>query len=403
MPGGMMPLWGYSLPRIGIGQVIIAESRRFQIMAFNPLKILSLRFQVKSMILFALLLVYIGISLFLFFGWVAPSLDGRTDQHIAADSQTYLYFADSLRNRDGNPWVIASLATFPNTLWCPVLLALVFRNTFVMVLVNYALFLLALVLLKKTFSFSTGAFLGLMLLNPTTTISLLSVNKEIIDFLAISIFFFAYRKHRKGLLLAALLLALFNRYEVCMVMMLFLMVSSFLNPLRRRRGLTLIVLVTSMSVLLPLLVSESLSSRFEEASTGQTIVQLDSLEMHYLYGVAVIPKLAEMFFGELLNFSKRITSYADFSDIANTYIMFFNNLATAFVLFVLARKRALMARSDLIYFAMLGCIIGAVSLVIQPRYVYFVYVVLCLQAAHPRARRPLVAFSPAPHKEIANA
>ena len=58
-----------------------------------------------------------------------------------------------------------------------------------------------------------------------------------------------------------------------------------------------------------------------------------------------------------------------------------NNLATAVVFFVLVKKRALRVRSDLIYFAVLGCVVMAVSLVIQPRYFYFVYVLLCFQAA----------------------
>jgi hypothetical protein len=383
--------------------LIGAEKMTFLAIAVNPLKILYAQIRVRSLILFALMVIYICFSLFLFFQWVAPSLDGRTDQHIAADSSTYLYFADSLRHRDGDPFVLAALATFPNTLWAPVLLALVLKSTFAIVLANYAIFFLALVLLKKSFSFSTGVFLGLMLLNATTTISLLSVNKEIIDFLAVSVFFFAYRKHRKGLLLAALLLALFNRFEVCVVMALFLLATSFLNPLRRRRGLTLILLITSLSVLLPFVASKSLSVRFEEASSAGAVAWLDSLEMHYLYGVAVIPKIAETFFGELLNISKWKTAYVGFSNIANSYILLFNNLATAVVLFVLARKRALMVRSDLIYFAVLGSIIMAVALVIQPRYFYFVYVLLCLQAAHPTAKRPLVALSLAPHKEIANA
>jgi len=92
--------------------------------------------------------------------------------------------------------------------------------------------------LKRSFSFSTGIFVGLLLLNATTTISLLSVNKEIVDLLAVSIFFFARRRHRNGVLLLALMLALFNRFEVCIVMLLFLLAESKLNPWRQRRVVT---------------------------------------------------------------------------------------------------------------------------------------------------------------------
>jgi len=290
-------------------------------MAVDPLKILSTRFRVRSLVLFSLLLVYIGFSLFLFFQWIGPSLDGRTDQHIAADSATYIYFADSLREGREDPFVIAALSTFPNNLWLPVLVALALKSPLAVVLANYTMFFLALILWKKCYSFSLGVFVALLLLNATTTISLLSVNKEIVDLLAVSIFFFAWRKRRHGVLLLALMLALINRSEVCLVMILFLLAQSKLNPFHRRRVITIAVLITGLSLMLPLAVSNTLSQRFEEASSAQTVALLDSLEMHYLYGVAVIPKIAENLFGELLNVSKWKTLFVGSSDVANSYIL----------------------------------------------------------------------------------
>ena len=356
--------------------------------AADPLRILFIRMRFNSALLFGLLTVYIGFSLFLFFQWVDPSLNGSSDQHIAADSGMYIYFADSLRHGNPDPYVIASLATFPNNLWSPVLQALVLKTTFAMVVADYAMLFVAIVLLKKSFSFSTGTFVGLLLLNATTTISVLSVNKEIVDLLTVSIFLFALRKGRNGILLIALLIALFNRFELCMVMILFLLIQSKLNPLRQRRILTLVAVVIAISVVLPAFASRALTARFEEASSGTVVTWLDSLEMNYLYGVAVIPKVAENLFGELINVSKWQMSY-NLSDIANSYILLFNNLATAVVFFLLIRKRAFTLRSDLVYFAMLGCVIMAVSLVIQPRYFYFAYVLLALQAAHRGVSKPV--------------
>ena len=103
---------------------------------------------------------------------------------------TYIKAADALREGREDIYLTAALSSFPNTVLCPVLLAFVLKSTFAMVLADYAMFFLALALLKNSFSFSTGVFLGLLLLNATTTISLLSVNKEIVDFLAVSLFFF---------------------------------------------------------------------------------------------------------------------------------------------------------------------------------------------------------------------
>jgi hypothetical protein len=323
---------------------------------------------------------YIPLSLFAFYQWVDPSMQGRTDQHIAADSQAYLLFADSIRERRNDPVVLAALSSFPNTLWMPVLIALALKSTLIIVVANYVAFFVSIALLKKSFSFSTGTFVGFLLLNATTTISLLSVNKEMIDLLAISLFLFGYRNHRRVLIFFALLLALLNRFEVFVVMATFMLVQTRLNPWRRRRKLTLMLLVIGLSVMLPIALRANLAARFEEASSGGLIAVLDSLEIHFLFGVAVVPKIAENFFGMLIN-PATWTALSDFSDIANSYILLFNNLATLVVFFVLLKKHALSLRSDLVYLAMIGSVLMSVSLVIQPRYFYFVYILLCLKAA----------------------
>ena len=355
-------------------------------MTVDLVKILSKPIRIRSVILTILMLAYVFFSLFLFFQWVAPSLDGRLDQHIAADSSTYIYIADVLRDGRPDPSVAVALASFPNTLWVPVLLALVLKSTFAMVIADYAMFILALYLFKKSTPCSIATLAGLLLLNATTTISLLSVNKEIVDLLVVSLFIFARRKRSYTLLFLVLLLALFNRFEVCMVLFLFMFVESRMNPWRQNRRLTIIVLLVVLSVLLPLMASRTLAAHFEEASTSNTITFLDILEMHYLYGLAVIPKIAENLFAELINVSKWVHSYS-LSDLANSYIVLSNNLATFVVFIVLSSRRALTLRSDLIYFATLGSIIMAIALVVQPRYFYFVYVVLCLQAALPKEYR----------------
>jgi len=198
------------------------------------------------------------------------------------------------------------------------------------------------------------------------------------------------------------MLALVNRYEVCAVMLVFLLAESRLNPLRQRRFMTVAALVIALDVLLPLFASNALSVRFEEASRGGVVTWLDTLEMHYLYIIAVVPKIAENLFGQLFNPSAWRTYSV--SDLANSYILWFNNLAYAIVFIVLAGKRLLTMRSNIVYLSILGASLMAVSLVIQPRYFYFIYVLLCLQAARPTARKPAQGYILNRHpREVANA
>lgn len=343
-------------------------------MTFKPLSILFKPMTAPSAAVAILLACYVVFSLVLFVVRINPSLDGRSDEHIAADSVTYIYIADALREGRNDPFALGAMAAFPNTVWFPVLLTMALRSTFAIVLVNYAMLLASVLLFKRWLSFSTSAFMALLLLNPTTTISLLSVNKEIVDLLVVSLCLYAYRAHRHGVLVAALGLAVLNRCEVGAVMVIFGLANSRFNPWRRRRVATTLLLILALSCLLPLLASKALSGRFEEARYGGLVVQLDILEMHYLYALAVLPKVAENLFGELA------------LGLERSYILWFNNLADVIVLLVLAIRRLLTLRHDLIYFCALGGAIMAVSLVVQPRYFYFIYALLCLQAAQRRSR-----------------
>lgn len=353
-------------------------------MRFDPVSLLSKRFSVRSLILAIIFSFYIAASFVVYFEWIAPSLQGKTDQHIAADSSTYMYFAQSLRSGSPDPLVIASLASFPNTLWSPVLIALALPNPLAIVIADYAMFFVSLWLLIKGVRPSMSRFLTFMILNATTTISLLSVNKEIIDLLVTCTFLYGYSRRRLVVIALALGVALLNRFEVCAVMLLFLVLQSRLNPVRQRRGLSLFLIAVALSVILPLSASANLSVRFAEASAGGVVKLLDQLEMHYLFVVSVIPKIGENLFGMLIS-PGSWAKFSDFSDLANSYILFLNNLATAVVLLVLAERRKLSLDSDIMYFAALGCIVMSMSLVIQPRYFYFVYVLFCVEASLPKS------------------
>jgi hypothetical protein len=210
-------------------------------------------------------------------------------------------------------------------------------------------------------------------------VSLLSVNKEVVDFLAVAMFLYGRAKGSGLAFYVSLLLALINRYELFVVLMIFLISQTKLNPVHGKRLKTLVLLVLALDILMPALGSAALQLRFQEASGGGLVTFLDTLQIHYLYILAVVPKIAENLFGELINVSK--WGIYSMSDLANSYILLFNNIASAIVMTLLISKRRFQLSSDLIYLAMIGAVMMALALVIQPRYFYFVYVLCCLQAA----------------------
>jgi hypothetical protein len=345
-------------------------------MISNPANTFTTRFQTRSVLTLLAVIAWVAATFVIFFQVVIPSFEnGTTSETFSVDSTVYVYFADTLREGRYDPWVIESLAHFPNTTWTPVLMSLVFESYFKVMLANYVIFAISIFLLKKTFPISLATLLPLLLLNPTTTTSILCVNKEIFDLLNLSIFLYSRVRKNNWLLLAALGFALINRFEFCAVMVLFIISESRLNPFRGRRLATLLFLVIALNFVMPFFEGEMLAQRFEEAASGHAIAVLDTLQMHYLYVLAVLPKIAENMFGQLLNPQVWIASSSWL------FINLFNNLAYVVVIAIAANKRVLTLKNDLVYFAAFGAVLAAQSLAVQPRYFQFVYVLLCLEIA----------------------
>lgn len=342
------------------------------------------------MLVFAMF-AYVAICAVLFVQLVNPTLTAGTDRRVAADSGTYLYMADVVREGRYDPLVWAALASFPNTHWMPVLIALALKNTFVMAIANFLLFWLSIHLFTRSAAINTGVFLFFLLLNPTTTVSLLAVNKEIVDMFVVALFCHFLDARRKWALLLALGTALINRYEVCVALIAFLVIESRLNPWRERRVVTIVVLIVLLSISLPLIAAKTLNARFFEASYAVTstglVAFLDQLEMHYLFALVIIPKVLENLFGELFN----VPGWARYTleDLASSYVLLFNNLATAIVLLFLAWKRSLKISSEWIYLALTIGVFMSISLVVQPRYFYLCYVLFCFQASQLRSGQPV--------------
>lgn len=335
-----------------------------------------------------LLLAYFSVATILFFAWVNPSLVGNNDKHITADSPRYIYFAEALRNGEIDPYVASALYSFPNTNWGPTLLALLVPDTYSTMLLNLALFCLSLWLFSRSVDINPMLFLFFLILNPTTTISLLAVNKELLDVLSLSLFVYYLRHHTRILLVLAILLSLISRFETCATLTIFLFLRSRWNPWRARRWASLlaycILLDFGIAVILSL---PSQASRLTEASNAAgdsvassgILLMLNTLEMHFLFIVVLVPKLLDNLFAEVFNVSHWFAFSMD--DPANTFILFGNNLANLVLITWLIVRRRMQLNSSIVYYAALIAITMSVSVVIQPRYFYGMYALLCLEAA----------------------
>ena len=360
------------MPREGLGK------------ALKPIGLVVKR---GTLELFCTISLYIAFSLLLFFIWVNPSLTDETGDHIAADANTYMYFADSLREGRNEPWVLYSMATFPNNLWGPVFLGLLIRSTVAIVVVNYTILFFAIWLLHRALDLKLGLLFFLILMNVTTFISLLSLNKEIFDLLVIGLFIYylghGSRGRRRVALVAALVISVICRFETTVCIVAYLVIESRCNIFRRQRKTTLAIVLLALSISLPASITGLMSMRLDEAlltgSSGSIMLLLDNLQLHYLFFVAVIPKILDNLFAQLISFNSW-PSY-NLEDAANTFFLFGNNMANLVLIALLIFKKRFSLGRNLVYFACLSAIFMSISPVIQPRYFYGVYIVLCVDAA----------------------
>lgn len=347
-------------------------------MKWDPVKLATKPVRWTSALLTPVMMLYLIATLIIFFAAVIPSYQNDTTSWtFAVDSTVYVYMADALRSGHPEPWVLGAFASFPNTVMTPVVLAYVLNSPFWEMIFNFVVFGISIAILNRTFSVSPILLTALLLLNATTTTSLLCVNKEIIDLLCLALFLYGLRMGRTKALLLALVIALVNRFEFCLVMLAFLGLRSRWNPLRQRRLATVMGVVFGLNFFMPVLARHMLLERFQGSQYAGFIKSMDLLQLNYLYFVAVIPKIAENIFGQLVN--PAVWQHPEHASWL--YINFANNLSYLILIAVVFLRRRFRLRNDLMYFAILGSIIIAQSLVVQPRYFYFIYVLLCLEAA----------------------
>src|ERR1700733_7429629 len=265
-------------------------------------KILTKRFHIRSLIFVGFFAAYVALTCAISSLAVIPSyVDGTTSKVFAVDSTQYVYMADSLREGRNEPWVLTAMYSFPNSLWTPVGLSLLLKSAFLVMLANYTALAISLFLLKRSFRISVKIFIVLLLINPMTTTSLLCVNKEIFDLFNMSLFLYSRAKRSNWLVLVALGFALINRFEICAVMVAFLLAEGRLNPLRENRVATLLLLIAAISFVMPFWGGSILAQRFEEAQSLKVISWLDIMQIHYLYVFAVVPKIAVNLIGYLID------------------------------------------------------------------------------------------------------
>lgn len=332
-----------------------------------------------------LLLFYIIFCFVIFFIYVKPSLDGQDNLRIGADSSTYFEAAESIDS--GN--VISSspaLISFQGQYLGPVLVASICRTTLNIAFFNTFLFIIGLWYASRLPGLRIGLFLFLITINPITTVSILTLNKEILAYLSVILFvrYIHSTKRTKAMLTVILLISIAARWEQAAIILLFLTVEHRWSPLKRRRWTAIFIMIGCITIVWPLLVSSgviqlaSLLTTAKEAQS-QSLPWLNKIQDSYGFPVVLIPKIVGNMFGIPWKIAINLLHTYSFIDIQDQLVSPLQNLLMLLIFIVAMLKGKLRLQSGAIYWMWLYLIMTAAGPIFQPRYEYPVYVLLCLE------------------------
>lgn len=319
-----------------------------------------------------------------FFVLVAlPVLHGRMNFQFYLDSPTYHAAAEQVD-------IGLQLITVASNYFGPVLIIKLLGGSYGLIyLFNVGLFLLTYTIVAKSFAVKRISFLAWLFLAPLTFTSLFSVNKEILAVFVTVLFAASFATTRTWWRWLAVALSILARWQMTVGLLAAMLALSPLNPLRRRRGLTLLLLVAGISVLYPLNLELFAGvDRIAELGALDSIggsglytrfIQLQNQVGGYL--LAFVPKATHLFVGMI----GRWTTLTDPSDVMNNVILWFQSVAQLLALVMMVLTRRLRLSSDNVFIAAVIAAVIAISPIFATRYLLPVYALFAVELATPRS------------------
>jgi hypothetical protein len=169
-------------------------------------------------------------------------------------------------------------------------------------------------------------------------------------------------------------------------MLIYVAFGSRLSPFRNRRGWGLAVTIFGFTVaygVIYRIVPSFFAALIAQAEGGRTIRILDNIQANFGFPLVVIPKILMNVMGHWSSPGYFLNEffYADFTNWRDQIFLQAHTLLLTCLLFGLFFSRRLRLRHNTVYLLALYLVMIAVNPMIQPRYEYSAYVLLCLEAS----------------------
>jgi hypothetical protein len=345
---------------------------------------------VRVWVVLGVFVVYLIVSYFIFFEAIAPVANFQVTPAIAADSGSY-WTASGVRttnfaNENGSDSSTSS--HLYGNLFGPVLEAKVLRTDFNVALFNCLLFVFCLSLLRSMPEFDRAAFLLLMMINPFLLASLITLNKEIFALGGVIVFirYTDAKRFRLWWLALALTLSLFARWQQVLVMLIYVAFESKMSPLRghRRWGIAVTVLGFTIGYgLIYRIAPFFFAALLAQAEGGHTILILDDIQAKFGFPLVAIPKILMNCMGHFSSPGYFLHTYftEDFTNWRDQIFLQLHTLFLTSLLLGMFFRGKLRLKHAPVYLLWLYLLMTAINPMVQPRYEYAAYVLLCLEAS----------------------
>jgi hypothetical protein len=357
-----------------------------QLLPIAPPSLLQPR-PLRVWLVMGVFIAYLIVSYCIFFEAIAPVADFSIQPTIAADSSAY-WIASGVRTINFADKEDRVGADASSNLFGPVLEAAALRTDFNVALFNCFLFILCLSILRSMPQFDRATFLLLMMINPFLLASMITLNKEIFA-LAGTVMFIRYtdaKRFRIWWLVLALVLSLFARWQQVLVMLLYVVYELKISPLRGRRRWGVAVTVLGFTIAYGLIYRIApffFRALLAQAEAGHTILILDNIQADFGFPLVAIPKILMNCMGQFLTPGYFLHSYftQDFTDWRDQiFLQMHTLLLTSLLLGMFFRRKLRLAHAP-VYLLVLYLLMTAINPMVQPRYEYAAYVLLCLEAS----------------------
>jgi hypothetical protein len=348
-----------------------------------------------TLVLFLSAGIAVGGSTFL---WAIgiDAINLQNDFAFFADSSTYHEAArGELAGVEGVGDFIGIAGNFLGPL---LILSICAQNYYIVHLFNLLLFIVSIGLISKAIDGQPFKLALLLLMNPMTLSSLLSVNKEILSMLAVALLLVALQRRSLAVWIGAAVVGLLVRWQLTLVVVAIFCIDSRLNPLAKSRRASMVALLLGLSLIYTALIEvfASIRAAFElsvEDYEGSGLYEaLVGWQDRGFYWLVFPAKAAHLLFGLGLRFDRLFAPVNIYNDIWQ--LLHSTTTLVAFVLVWRQRRSTLM--NDLFYISAIYVAIFALSPIYSPRYFYAAFVIWTSTLVAAQDRPNLLEMFPRP-------